>query len=338
MTETTLQVLDIDVPLGASFEGRARSKRYEALLAALGPDEVLLTGHTRDDQAETILMNLLRGAGTSGLAGIPPRSGVVARPMLAVSRSETRELAGLAGLPYRDDPSNLDPSLRRNAIRLEVIPLLAGRFNPRLVETLARAASILQLDEEHLSAEAASVPVVPRRGGIALPIGALEAVPRPVADRAIRGCLARLRPPYGGSAAELAAVWEVARRRRAAVDLGEGLRVSHEGPLLAFTSADRRGRQSSVALEVGTNRVDGVEIVVDRIEGPCRVFPIGAWSAVFPDGVSLEARAAEDGRLVVIADGEPAWLPGERRLPVAWYQRGANGYLSVFATEEPTWT
>ena len=95
---------------------------------------------------------------------------------------------------------------------------------------------------------------------------------------------------------------------------------------------------SNLDVMLGTLELNGVEIVVDRIEGPCRVFPIGAWSAVFPDGVSLEARAAEDGRLVVIADGEPAWLPGERRLPVAWYQRGANGYLSVFATEEPTWT
>ncbi|HWL48369.1 MAG TPA: tRNA lysidine(34) synthetase TilS, partial [Acidimicrobiia bacterium] len=127
-----LEVVRIEVPPGASIEGQARKARYEALLAALQPGETLLTAHTRDDQAETVLMSLLRGAGSAGLAGIPTRIGSVARPMLALTRSDTRELAGLAGLPFYDDPSNLDRGLRRNALRLEVIPDLAARFNPRL--------------------------------------------------------------------------------------------------------------------------------------------------------------------------------------------------------------
>lgn len=338
-TGTAISVLEIEVPAGASVEGQARVKRYEALLGALEPGEVLLTAHTLDDQAETVIMNLLRGAGLAGLAGIPAHTGEVARPMLEVSRSDTRELAGLAGLPYHDDPSNLDPGLRRNTIRLEVIPNLAGRFNPRLVESLARTALFLQSVDEHLATEASSLPVVERPTGLALPIGGLSAVPRPIADRAIRGCLSRLRPPYGGTSAELGEIWEVVGRRRTATLLGGGIEVRHDGPLLVFeVAAVEHEERSSLSLAVGSNQVGAFEILVDRLEGPCRVFPIGTWSAVFPDDITLEARVDEGGRLVVLADREPAWLPGERRLPVAWYRPGASGYLSVFAREESGWT
>jgi tRNA(Ile)-lysidine synthase len=338
-TNTPLEVLEIQVPSGASFEGQARNRRYEALLGALGPGEALLTAHTLDDQAETVLMNLLRGAGLAGLAGIQPRSGLVARPMLGVTRGETRELAGLARLPFRDDPTNLDQGLRRNAVRLEVIPALAGRFNPRLVETLARTASLVQSDEAHLAGEAASIPVEGTDLAPSLPIGALVAVPRPVADRAIRACLSRLRPPYAGTAAEMSEIWEVAARGRKATVLRGGLEVTHEGPMLIFRTAGQSpGTDGPVMLEVGRNQVGGFEIVVDRLEGVCRVFPIGTWSAVFPDDVTLEADVDHGGRLVVSADQEAAWLPGEKRLPVAWYQPGASGYLSVFAREDPGWT
>jgi tRNA(Ile)-lysidine synthase len=338
-TGTAVSVLRIEVPAGASFEGQAREKRYEALVGALEPGEALVTGHTLDDQAETVVMNLLRGAGPAGLAGIPARTGAIARPILQVSRAETRELAGLAGLPYYDDPSNLDVGFRRNAIRLEVIPSLSGRFNPRLVESLSRTAFILQSDEEHLANEASSVPMVQHPNGLALPIGSLSAVPRPIADRAIRAALTRLRPPYGGTSAELAAIWEVAGRRRVSTVLGGGIEVSHDGPLLVFSAApvEHVGR-STLPLEVGSNLVGSFEVQVDRLEGPCRVFPIGTWSAVFPDDIALSARVEDGGRLVVLADSEPAWLPGERRLPVAWYRPGASGYLSVFAREESGWT
>jgi tRNA(Ile)-lysidine synthase len=338
-TSTPLEVLEIEVPPGASFEGQARNRRYEALLGALEPGEALLTAHTLDDQAETVLMNLLRGAGPAGLAGIPTRTGPVARPMLQVARSDSRELAGLARLPFHDDPTNLDPGLRRNVIRLEVIPGLAGRFNPRLVETLARTASLLQSDDVRLADEAASIPVIGTEEAPALPIGSLLAVARPVADRAIRSCLSRLRPPYAGSSREMGEIWEVVSRRRKSTMLGGGLEVTHEGPLLVFeTTRERPAKDGPVSLGVGRNQVGDFEIMVDRREGVCRVIPIGKWAAVFPDDVTLAAGLDEAGRLVVSANEEKAWLPGERRLPVAWYQPGASGYLSVFAREDPGWT
>ncbi len=334
-----VDVLEIEVPSGSSIEGRARGARYKALLGALQPAETLLTAHTLDDQAETVMMNLLRGAGPTGLAGIPARSASLARPMLSVSRSDTRELAALAGLPFFDDPSNLDHGLRRNAVRLEIIPELAARFNPRLVEALARSAALAHADDAFLQDEAALVPVVGNGASLAVPLGSLLAVSRPVADRAIRSCLSRIRPPYGGSGGEIEEVWAVARRTHSSVTLEGGIVVAHDGPLLTFRSMEQvPTTPARVDLEVGANEVGNFEIFVERVDGRCRVAPIGLWSAVFPDDVTLEARLEDSGRLVVAADAESAWVPGERRLPVAWYQPGSNGYLSVFATEGIGWT
>ena len=336
--ELALEVRHIDIPSGPSIEGQARKARYAALSGVLRPGETLLTAHTLDDQAETVLMSLLRGAGPTGLAGIPPRTGSLARPMLAVSRSDTRELAGLAGLPFYDDPSNLDRGLRRNEVRLEVIPDLAARFNPKLVESLARSAEFVRSDETFMQREAASVPIVEAGASLSLPLGALFAVPRPVADRVLRRCLARMRPPHGGIAEEMAAIWAVARRERQSVVLGGGLAVAHEGPMLVFQPVTTPPPKARVDLEIGTNAVGPFRVVVDRVDRACRVAPIGLWSAVFPPDVTLAARLDDNGRLVIAANEETAWLPGERRLPVAWYEPGTNGYLSVFAREESGWT
>ena len=334
-----LEVVPIEVPPGASIEGQARSARYVAFFAALQPGETLLTAHTLDDQAETVLMSLLRGAGPTGLAGIPAGIGPLVRPMLAVSRSDTRELAGLAGLPFQDDPSNFDRGLRRNALRLEVIPDLAARFNPRLVESLARTAALVGSDDFHLQDEAALVPVIETGGTMSIALGALVAVPRPVADRVLRRCLSRMRPPHSGTADEMGEVWSVAGRGRRSVILGGGLEVAHEGPLLVFRPVETATpSQTQVALEVGANAVGSYRIDVEQVDRPCRVAPIGLWSAVFPPDVNLAARVDAGGQLVVAANDEPAWLPGERRLPVAWYEPGTSGYLSVFAREESGWT
>jgi tRNA(Ile)-lysidine synthase len=334
-----LQVIEIEVPEGASMEGQARTARYRSLLALLAPGELLLTGHTLDDQAETVLMNVLRGTGPGGLAGIPSRSGSLVRPLLQVTRSETRELATLAALPYFDDPSNLDRGFRRNVIRLEVLPDLSARFNPRLVESLARSASLIGADEKLLLSEAAAVQVLEDGPSLAVPLGSLLAVPRAVADRVLRSSLSRVRPPHGGTAAELEQVWAVASRARSATKLAGGVEVVHEGPLLVFRPVEQvEPAPARVDLAIGENQVGEFQVVVERVNRVCRVAPIGLWSAIFPLDVSLEGRVEESGRLVVAANAENAWLPGERRLPVAWYEPGTTGYLSVFATEERGWT
>ena len=117
------------------------------------------------------------------------------------------------------------------------------------------------------------------------------------------------------------------------------IEIVTEGPLLVFRLAgEKSGPGTRVDLEVGVNEIDGFELVVDRVDAVCRAAPVGPWGAIFDPGVSLRAVIDAEGRLIVEADGEPAWWPGNRRLAVAWYRPGSSGYLSVFARERSGWT
>jgi len=104
------------------------------------------TGHTSDDQAETVLLWLMRGAGMSGLAGIPvKREGGIIRPLLGVTRQQVLAYLAYRGLSYRSDSSNERPQYRRNRIRQDLLPVLRA-LNPRIVEVLARGADLLAAD------------------------------------------------------------------------------------------------------------------------------------------------------------------------------------------------
>ncbi len=131
---------------GESPEAAARGARYRALAAELGPADFLLTAHHRDDQAETLLLQLLRGSGPAGLAAMPARAplgaGWLLRPLLGVERASLRRYARAQGLRWVEDASNLDPALDRNFLRLRVLPLLRARW-PALGRTLGRSAGHL---------------------------------------------------------------------------------------------------------------------------------------------------------------------------------------------------
>src|SRR5262245_44325761 len=119
-----------------SIEDAARRLRYRFLERArvqAGADVVAL-GHTRDDQADTFLLRLLRGAGARGLAGMHPRRGVIVRPLLDCRRSTLREYLEDNGLSFVHDSSNEDVSVPRNRVRAELLPLLEERFNPSIVD------------------------------------------------------------------------------------------------------------------------------------------------------------------------------------------------------------
>ena len=127
-----------------SIEDAARAARHEFLERArltTGADVVAL-GHTRDDQAETVLMRLTRGAGPRGLAGMHPRNGSLVRPLLGCRREALRAWLAERRLPFVDDETNADVSIPRNRVRAELLPLLEGRFNPGIVEVLADQAEI----------------------------------------------------------------------------------------------------------------------------------------------------------------------------------------------------
>lgn len=131
------------------FEADARAARYAWLaeVAQARGASVVAVGHTRDDQAETILHRIVRGTGPGGLAGIPSRrplaAGVtLARPLLKVLREEVRGWLGELGQPYREDASNLDQSRTRARIRHNLLPKLAADYNPKVVEALVRLGEL----------------------------------------------------------------------------------------------------------------------------------------------------------------------------------------------------
>lgn len=135
-----------------TLQEAARRLRYDALARhalALGLDCVA-TAHHADDQAETLLLRLLRGAAAEGLAGIPERSpdGRIVRPLLRVARAEIAAFAESRGLAWREDPSNASPDYARSRLRTRWIPGLAAEFNPALLRALARTAEAQRRDVE----------------------------------------------------------------------------------------------------------------------------------------------------------------------------------------------
>jgi tRNA(Ile)-lysidine synthase len=139
-----------------SVEDAARAARYAFLEHAadrLGAD-VIAVGHSADDQAETFLLRLIRGAGPRGLAGILPRSGRVVRPLLDIPRVDLRQYTASRQLESREDASNADLDIPRNRVRHELLPYLQREFSPGISGVLAREAAIARDDEDHLQQEA----------------------------------------------------------------------------------------------------------------------------------------------------------------------------------------
>jgi tRNA(Ile)-lysidine synthase len=132
-------------------EDAARRERYLFLrrVRAETAADAIATAHNRDDQAETLLLRLLRGSGRVGLGAMRARIRGIVRPLLTVSRQEVLAYLDARGLSWREDPTNADPKHIRNRVRHELLPYLESRFNPRIKETLARTAGILA-DEARL--------------------------------------------------------------------------------------------------------------------------------------------------------------------------------------------
>ena len=145
------------VAAGPGVEARARRARYAALgdMATEVGATRIVTGHTQDDQAETVMLRLLRGAGRRGLGGIRPVRGALFRPLLGVTRADVRRFLAERGLPFAVDRTNADLALARNRVRRLVLPFLAAEFNPRLTASLAALAARLR-DEEDFPAAAAA--------------------------------------------------------------------------------------------------------------------------------------------------------------------------------------
>ena len=200
----------VDVAPGPNLEARARAARYAVLPAGV------LTGHTADDQAETVLLNLLRGAGLDGLAGMRPEG----HPILALRRHETEAVCAGEGLAPVTDPTNDDPVHRRNRVRHELVPLMNDIAQRDVVPILARQAALLR-DEAGALDSALDPTHAP----------SLAAAPPALARRAIRKWLTEGQdhPP---DAATVERVLAVARNEAKAADIGGNRRVARSRNIL----------------------------------------------------------------------------------------------------------
>lgn len=196
----------VHVGAGPNLEARARAARY----AVLPPD--VLTGHTLDDRAETILLNLLRGSGLDGLSALRPSP---RRPLLAIRRAETAALCRAVGLDPVVDPMNADPAIRRVRVRTEVLPLLDAVAERDLAPVLARQADLLADDADLLDTLAGAIDPTDA--------AALRNAPPALARRAVRRWLA---DPYPPDAAAVERVLAVARGEVRACEVDGGRRVA----------------------------------------------------------------------------------------------------------------
>ena len=165
---------------GLSTEEAARQLRYDFLEqtrqeAGLG---CILTAHHADDNAETMLLNLIRGAGLRGLAGIPPRRGEIVRPLLNVTRAELEQYAETRGIPHVEDETNEDDEITRNLLRHKVLPVLR-QANPKAVEHMTQAAAALRETEAGLAAlaEGYEAQAEARPGQVRISVQVLEGAP-----------------------------------------------------------------------------------------------------------------------------------------------------------------
>lgn len=174
---------------GTGLEEAARELRYAFLYrtAAETGCDLIATGHHAGDNAETVLMNLIRGCGLNGLSGIPERRGMLVRPMLAVTRADIDAYLSDHDIPHVEDETNADQSYTRNRIRHQLIPLLEA-LNPQAVPHITAAALRLAEDESELLRQAQQLlaHAVETEDGVSIPVSVLTSAPRPIALRALR--------------------------------------------------------------------------------------------------------------------------------------------------------
>jgi tRNA(Ile)-lysidine synthase len=337
---------------GPNLEERARRERYAFLTRAAAEQRCtkIATGHTCDDQAETLLMRLLRGTGSDGLAGIRAvRDGRIIRPLIECSRSEVMEFLSAQRLPFCEDSSNRDRRFLRNRVRHELIPLLQS-ISPTAQRNLAAVAGLVTDEWEWLRQEDTRRLAAAVADDGALAVSAVAAAERPLRLRLVRAWLRRQRGDLVGlSAAHFAGIVDLAcgRRPNGRIRLPGGYWVVREYTHLRHSSDDAvfpaeperlllpgsvldlpSGWRIRAALEpVGatwqrpTNLFEAVADA-DAVTGPLVVRTARPGDRIQPLGLRGHRKLQDvlvDGKLpvrarrfcpVVELDGEVFWVPG----------------------------
>jgi len=181
------------------LEEAARLTRYSFLRRVAREENAsaIVLGHTLDDQAETVLMRLVRGSGALGLSAMRAWDGELLRPLLETRRALVMSHLSVYRLPYRSDPTNTDTTYVRNRVRHELLPLLEDRFNPNIAEALGRTARTLA--EEHSALREVAAQLLDRAAasaveGAAYELSVLKGAPEGLGKTALREALRR----FGG--------------------------------------------------------------------------------------------------------------------------------------------
>ncbi|MEG1657458.1 MAG: tRNA lysidine(34) synthetase TilS [Oscillibacter sp.] len=239
---------------GLSLEEAARTLRYNWLEAAAETRHCgyILTAHHADDNAETLLLNLLRGTGLKGLTGIPPVRGRLLRPFLGIPKAELVEYAEERHLPHREDETNALDDASRNLLRHRVLPVLKD-LNPRAVEHITQAMERLAEDEAVLAADAAALTALARPipGGFRLARAALQSFPPALQKRAVLRLLADLSGQsqnWSASHAEAAVQLAESENGAAVLSLPYGMTARFCDGDLRFTRAAPSPEEMEIAL------------------------------------------------------------------------------------------
>jgi tRNA(Ile)-lysidine synthase len=195
-------VKKVTVDIQEGLEASARKARYQALVEVATAENVVAVflGHTKDDQAETVLLGLARGSGTRSLSGMAHHNGMYVRPLLEISRSQTEEFCNEVGLKFWIDPHNSDSQFARVRVRTEALPVLEKSIGPGITDALARSAHLLRDDADALDHWA-------QREEIDLDLADLECahlenLPRAIRTRILRSAIYAAGAPAGSVSAE----------------------------------------------------------------------------------------------------------------------------------------
>jgi len=241
-----------------SLEELCRKSRHgflEGLAREKGFGKIAL-GHNLDDQAETVLMNVIRGTGIDGLKGIDPVRDCFIRPLIGIERKEIIDFLSARGIPWRTDQSNSENSFRRNSIRNSLIPFIRENYNPSIVDTLGRLANIARSENEFLDSlmekAASSWDPLPGRG-MKIPTGELLGHHPALRKRIIKSALEGLSPVKGGISHEhISAVLKAAGGKEPGVslDLPFGISARREYDFLVIERRPAEGKPFEYAVPI----------------------------------------------------------------------------------------
>jgi tRNA(Ile)-lysidine synthase len=260
-----VDVVPVTVSGPGGPEAAARAARYRALddrCRAAGAAAVLL-GHTRDDQAETVLLGLARGSGSRSLAGMAERAGRYRRPFLAISRDATRAACAALGLEAWEDPHNADSSYARARVRHHALPALEAALGPGVAEALARTAAQLRADADALDELAFQASERLTDAGPSLSAEALAELPAALRTRVLRRAAITAGCPAGSLTArhvagldELLTGWHGQRW----VDLPGGVRGVRQCGKLRFSTGGRAPDPPPGARSIIQNHIDDLGV------------------------------------------------------------------------------